>query len=51
MAVNEEVQLRRIAELGIADFETAEDVERLQADMLAWLERSWLDPRPLRGVG
>ena len=50
MAVNEEVQLRRIAELGIADFETAEDVERLQADMLARLERSSVDPDRYAGL-
>jgi hypothetical protein len=43
MAMNDDNRLRRIAELGITDFETAEDVKRLQADMLARLKQSSVD--------
>jgi hypothetical protein len=42
--MNVERQLRRIAKLGITDFETPKDVEELQADMLRRLGRSSVDP-------
>ena len=37
-------QLRRVAKLGITDFETTKDVQDLQTDMLSRLERSKIDP-------
>ena len=48
--MDEKNQLRRIAELGITDFETAEDVEYLQADMLDCLAASWLNPHRYVGL-
>ena len=36
--MNEKAQLRRMAKLGITDFETIDDVERMQKDMLRRLE-------------
>jgi hypothetical protein len=45
-----EKQLRRITKLGINDFETAGDVERMQKDMLRRLERSSVDPDHYAGL-
>jgi hypothetical protein len=42
--MNIEKQLSRIAKLGIKDFETTEEVQKLQTDLLRRLERSSLDP-------
>jgi hypothetical protein len=42
--MNIEKQLRRLAKLGITDFETTEDIQKVQTDMLRRLERSSLDP-------
>jgi hypothetical protein len=42
MAMNEKTQLRRIAKLGIADFETPEDVKSRQTDMLDCLASSFV---------
>ena len=43
-------QLRRMAKLGIPNFETIKKVRRLQADMLARLERSSVDPDRYAGL-
>ena len=40
VVMNEKQQLRQIAKLGIEDFETLEDVERMQSDMLRRLHKS-----------
>ena len=42
--MNIEKQLRRTAKLGIKDFETTEEVQMLQTDLLRRLERSSVDP-------
>jgi hypothetical protein len=42
--MNIEKQLSRIAKLGIKDFETTEEVQKLQTDLLRRLERSSVDP-------
>ena len=42
--------LRRIAKLGIANFETVADVERRQRDLLQRLERSAIDPDRYEGL-
>lgn len=42
--MNIQKRLSRIAKLGIANFETVADVERLQRDLLRRLERSSIDP-------
>jgi hypothetical protein len=43
VAMNEKQQLRQIAKRGIEDFETLEDVERIQRDMLRRLHKSPID--------
>jgi hypothetical protein len=48
--VNEKAQLRRMAKLGVTDFETAEDVERMQKDMLRRLAGSSADPDHYAGL-
>ena len=48
--MNDKTQLRRIAKLGIKHFETVEDVERMQKDMLRRLERSSVDPDHYAGL-
>jgi hypothetical protein len=45
-----EKQLRRMAKLGITDFETVEDVGRMQKDMLRRLKRSSVDPDRYAGL-
>ena len=45
-----EKQLRRIAKLGITDFETVEDVERMQKDLLRRLKQSTVDPDRYAGL-
>jgi len=46
--MNIQKRLRRIAKLGITNFETMADIERLQRDLLRRLERSSIDPRGAR---
>jgi hypothetical protein len=48
--VNEKAQLRRITKLGITDFETIDDVGRMQKDMLRRLEASSVDPDRYAGL-
>jgi hypothetical protein len=48
--MNTQKQLRRIAKLGIGNFETVADVERLQGDLLQRLERSSIDPDRYNGL-
>src|SRR5450759_2560282 len=43
-------QVRRLAKLGIMDFETGAATERLQNDMLRRLERVLFDPGRLAGL-
>jgi len=43
-SMNTKNQLRRVAKLGITEFESTTDVRDLQADMLRRLERSKIDP-------
>ena len=43
-------QLRRIVKLGIKDFETVEDVERMQKDLLRRLKQSSVDPDRYAGL-
>jgi len=50
VAMNGKQQLRQIAKLGIEDFETLEDVERMQKDMLRRLERSSINPDRYAGL-
>ena len=45
-----EKQLRRIAKLGISNFETVEKVERAQADLLERLRASTVKPRRYRDL-
>jgi hypothetical protein len=49
--MNEREQLARIKKLGISNFETVKNVQRLQTDMLARLERSSVDPDRYAGLG
>jgi hypothetical protein len=48
--MNTQKQLRRIAKLGITNFETVADIERLQRDLLRRLERSSIDPERYEGL-
>jgi hypothetical protein len=48
--MNEKQQLRQIAKLGIEDFETLEEVERMQKDMLRRLHKSSIDPDHYAGL-
>jgi hypothetical protein len=50
VVMNEKQQLRQIAKLGIEDFETLEDVERMQSDMLRRLHKSPIDPDHYAGL-
>src|SRR5437868_7077410 len=50
VVMNEKQQLQQIAKLGIEDFETLEDVERMQSDMLRRLHKSPIDPDHYAGV-
>ena len=47
---NIQERLRRIAKLGIANFETVADIERWQRDLLRRLERSSIDPERYEGL-
>jgi hypothetical protein len=48
--MNEREQLARIKALGVSNFETIKEVRRLQADMLARLEGSSVDPDRYAGL-
>ena len=48
--MNIQKRLRRIAKLGIANFETVADIERWQRDLLRRLERSSIDPERYEGL-
>jgi hypothetical protein len=48
--MNEREQLARIKKLGVSNFETVKKVRRLQADMLARLEGSSIDPDRYAGL-
>jgi hypothetical protein len=50
VAMNEREQLARIKKLGVSNFETVKKVRRLQADMLARLEGSSVDPDRYAGL-
>jgi hypothetical protein len=50
-AMKEMEHLKKIRNLGITDFETIEDVERMQRDMLHRLRRSSVDPDRYAGLG
>jgi hypothetical protein len=49
-AMNEKQRLRQLAKLGIEDFETLEDVERMQRDLLQRLNKSSIDPDHYAGL-
>jgi hypothetical protein len=48
--MDEKQQLQQLAKLGIKDFETIEDVERMQGNLLRRLERSSIDPDRYAGL-
>jgi hypothetical protein len=48
--MNEKQQLRQLAKLGIEDFETVEDVTRMQSDLLLRLRTSSIDPDCYAGL-
>jgi hypothetical protein len=48
--VNEKIQLKRLAKLGINHFESIGDVERMQKDMLRRLQGSSVDPDHYAGL-
>jgi len=48
--MNIQKPLRRIARLGITNFETVAEIERLQRDLLRRLERSSIDPERYEGL-
>jgi hypothetical protein len=50
MAVNEKTELQGLAELGIKDFETLEEVRSRQADMLDCLASSFVAPHVYAGL-
>jgi hypothetical protein len=50
IAMDEKQQLKQLAKLGIDDFETVADVERMQRDLLGRLKRSSIDPDRYAGL-